>query len=86
MSSRHKANAMEVDKTTKGPLRSRRTPRAHQSSRVESSPSGESLRSDGSNYLEWFEALSNLFTAEYTPHGQLLKKDNYILDPSPVRT
>ena len=86
MSDRNKTDATQVDKMTKGRNRSSRTPRAHQSSRVESSPSGVTLRSDGSNYLEWFEALSNLFTAEYTPHGQLLKLDNYILDPSPIRT
>ena len=72
MSARTNTEAKQVDKTTKGPNRSSRTPRAQQSSRVESSPSGVTLRSDGSNFLEWFDALSNYLMAEYTPHGELL--------------
>jgi hypothetical protein len=86
MSDRTNTESKQVDKTTKGRNRSSRTPRAHQLSRVESSPSGVTLRSDGSNFLEWFEALSNYLTTEYTPHGQLLKLDQYVVDPGPVRT
>ena len=63
-----------------------RAPRAHQSSRVEISPSGVTLRSDGANFLDWHEALSNHLMKEYTPHGQLLKNDEYIVDPGPLRT
>ena len=74
------------DKTTKDRSRSSRTPRARQSSRVESSPTGVTLRPEGSNFLQWHEALSNHFLKEFTPHGQLLKNNGYIESPGPVRT